>query len=208
MTLVPPDSPHQLFLTYVLYSYSDFKLWSVPDRLRARFLFEQFCANLISPAEFHETVARLGTALTCATEILINATQRLDRVLYCPGSYHWSREETLILLAGYANGCLEDVVRLLPHRSYKSFQHRIAQVRKELEKAKEKRAWKNNVPRILINLALSYRRDGAKDEATKIYSAFQTAIHEEAALESLYPVDVLKKIFGGVSTTKTPPLVS
>ena len=150
MTLVPPDSPNQLFLTYVLYSYSDFKLWSVPDRLRARFLFEQFCAHLISPAEFHETVARLGTALTCATEILINATQRPDRVLYCPGSYHWSREETLILLAGYANGCLEDVVRLLPHRSYKSCQHRIAQVRKELEKANVMRepSWPIESPKV------------------------------------------------------------
>lgn len=84
----------------------------------------------------------------------------------------------------------------------------ISILKKELEKAKEKRAWKNNVPRILINLALSYRRDGAKDEATKTYAAFQKAIHEEVALESLYPVDVLKKIFGGVSTTKTPPLVS
>ena len=82
--------------------------------------------------------------------LLINATQRLDRVLYCPGSYHWSREETLILLAGYANGCLEDVVRLLPHRSYKSFQHRIAQVRKELEKANVMRepSWPIESPKV------------------------------------------------------------
>ena len=75
----------------------------------------------------------------------------------------------------------------------------ITMLKKELEKANQKRALKNNVPRILINMALCYQKDGAKDEAGKSFEAFQKAIEEEPALEALYPVDVLKKIFGGKS---------
>ena len=154
MTLVPPDSPHQLFLTYVLHTHSDFKAWSVPDRLRARFLFEQFCANLISAPSLRETVARLATPLIGAAEVLITAVQRQDCILYCPGSYRWNREETVILLAGYANGCLQDVVRFLPHRSHKSCQHRIVQVHQDLEKANvmQEPSWPAGTPMVSMQV--------------------------------------------------------
>ena len=124
-----------LLVSYMLSLCDDFRKFSYRDRVRIRFLFEEFSRKFITPSEFL-TIASFFPA--CISDLAAKLVQAcIDPNVLMPASppRYWSPEETMILLAGAALDTDNKLPSLLHTRPVSAWRKRVSRVIRDLRQA-------------------------------------------------------------------------
>ena len=127
--------PMDLLVSYVLYLCDDFRRLCYLDRVRIRFLFQQFSRKFITPDQF----MNMASFFPC----IVDSARKLVQVCLTPRDLMppspprcWSPEETMILLAGATLDSDNNLPSLLPARPASAWRKRVSRVLAELQQAK------------------------------------------------------------------------
>ena len=120
--------PTDLLVSYVLSVFSDFSTLARDERIRIRFLFQQFARKFITPEQlmsiasfFHHSIqqaaAKLIQACLCPRQLVADSPPR-----------SWTPEETMLLIASAELDHNNTLPSLIPARTESSWRRRLSRV--------------------------------------------------------------------------------
>lgn len=125
--------PVDVLVSYVLHAFANFSALPFLDRVRIRFLFEEFAREFITPDQFLRIASFFPPCITTAAEKLIQACiSPRELAIIGPSSRSWTHEETILLLAGSHLDTDGRLASLIPARAPSSWRRRINRVIEEL----------------------------------------------------------------------------
>ena len=125
--------PVDVLVSYVLYAFANFSALPLLDRVRIRFLFEEFAREFITPDQFLRIASFFPPCITTAAQKLIQACISPGQLAIAGNSSRsWTHEETILLLAGSHLDTEGRLASLIPARAPSSWRRRINRVIEEL----------------------------------------------------------------------------
>ena len=124
--------PTSLLVSYVLSVFSDFPALPCHERIRIRFLFEEFARKFITPEQLMRIASFFSHSIQRAADKLIQVCLRPRELLAVSPPRQWTPEETMLLIASGELDHGNMLGSLIPARTESSWRRRLSRVIEDL----------------------------------------------------------------------------